>query len=170
MCIRQTQMFAFFNSCFGYVLANNNNNWFLVHMLVRIWACAVEPCVWASNAWTSTLKGVVWLWLLNDHPWGRVHGCAPMNESCTVDPVMKAVHLFCWQRTSNNDRTACRGWKWGPIGFHMTSKWATWGAVKVSVRPRTWHDVAKVVPRSICVVPIKHFGVLLVHILEDFGD
>ena len=68
------------------------NNWFLLHMLVRIWTCAVESCVWASNAWTSTLKGVVWLWLVNDHLWGRVHGCAPMNESCKVDPVMKAVH------------------------------------------------------------------------------
>ena len=69
------------------------NNWFLLYMLVRIWTCAVDSCVWASNARTSTLKGVVWLWLVNDPFWGRVHWCAPMNKSCTVNPVMKAVHF-----------------------------------------------------------------------------
>ena len=29
----------------------------------------------------------------NDHLSGRVHGRAPMNESCTVNAVMKAVHF-----------------------------------------------------------------------------
>ena len=31
----------------------------------------------------------------------------------------------------------------------------------MSVRPRTWHDVAKVVPGAIFSVPIKQFGFVL---------
>ena len=40
----------------------------------------------------------------------------------------------------------------------------------MSLRPRTWLDVAKGVPRSFAPVPIKHFGVLLGHILNPQGD
>ena len=43
----------------------------------------------------------------------------------------------------------------------MRSKWATWGAVEVSLRPRSPLDLAKGVPRSIFPVPIKHFGPFL---------
>ena len=42
--------------------------------------------------------------------------------------------------------------------------------MNLSLRPRTQLDVAKVVPRSIFSVPIKHFGDPFGHILVDFDD
>ena len=113
-------------------------------------------CVTLTTEWSSLRAST---WMCSDecvmHSGSRYESCAfcSANKKCA----------------SNNDRTACRGWTLGPIGFHMTSKWATWGAVKVSVRPRTWHDVAKVVPRSIFPVPIKQFWFILGTILMVFG-
>ena len=48
----------------------------------------------------------------------------------------------------------------------MRSKWATWRAVEVSLRPRSPLDLAKGVPRSILPVPIKPFGSLFGIILK----
>ena len=58
------------------------------------------------------------------------------------------------------------GSNWLPYEVKLRS----WGTGEMCFRPRIWLDVAKGVPRSFATVPIKHFGVLLGHILEEFGD
>ena len=52
----------------------------------------------------------------------------------------------------------------------MRSKWASWEPGTVSLKPRTRFEVLRRAPRSFAPVPTKHFGVLLGHILEEFGD
>ena len=56
------------------------------------------------------------------------------------------------------------GFNWPPYEVKM-SFLRDWGGVF-----ETTLDVAKGPPRSFATVPIKHFGTLLGHILEDFGD
>ena len=118
---------------------------------------ANKKCASNNDKTASSLRSSTWMcsdeWVM--HRESR-------HESCAFWSAKKKC-------ANNNGRTACRGWKWGPFGSHMASKWATSGAVKVSVRPRTWHDVAIVVPRPIFLVPIKQFWFSLASILVVFG-
>ena len=131
----------------------------------QLWHGRGDVCVRACDFVWVYVCVCLWLWLLNDERRGCVRGYAPINKLWTTNSVVGV------QNCSRNDvRTASRGRKWGPSGLHMRSKWATWGAVEVSLRPRSPLDLAKGFPKSIFTVPIKHFGILFGIILEDLGD
>ena len=51
----------------------------------------------------------------------------------------------------NDGRAACRGRKQGPIGLRMSSTCASGWTGEVSLRPRTYLDVAKEVRYGACV-------------------
>ena len=109
-------------------------------------------------------------WIVNDEDAYKV---MHRSISCAqwTQPRYRSCALWFTDKhcPRNGDRTACEERKCCPIGLHMRSKWASWGTAKVSLRPRTRLDVAKGVPSRFASVPIKHFGVLLDQILEDFG-
>ena len=123
------------------------------HASLEVWGLFCDFGCWMMND-LDEYKVVSDQSLVNNEP--RYKNCALCfaNTNCPRD----------------DNRTVCSGTKWGPMRLHMRSKWASWGTVNVFLRPTPRLDVAKVVPRSIAPVPIKHFGVHLGHIFQDFGD
>ena len=117
----------------------------------------------------------MWAWMM-DYQWFLV-----MNDDCKVmlgvisceqwTPLCE-LRIIAWKPNlpGNDIRTARTGWKWGPNGLHMRSKWAAWELLKVILTPRTRLNALEVASRSICAVPTKHFGSLFGTIFTDFGD
>ena len=67
-------------------------------------------------------------------------------------------------------RTAWRDCKRAPKRLHVGSKWAVWGPVKASLRPRSTFLWSKSPSRSILPLPTKPFGLVLGSIFDDFGN
>ena len=121
-------------------------------------ALECETCSLTKHSkWRSVMSRLcsdVGSWLLNSEP--RDTNC---ELSCAKE-IWLGLEV----------RTARRDWKRAPKRLHVRSKWAVWGPVKASLRPRSTFLWSKSPSRWILSLPSKHFGIVCGPIFRDFGD